>query len=76
MSKFVKACEISVAVHIKVAGVPGARYRFGLLIYNSKVLFALKAQEPPRINPVKLACQVKRGLLLFAGYKLCTKYST
>lgn len=29
------------------------------------VLFELKAQEPRWLNPVKLRCQVKRGLLCF-----------
>lgn len=63
--------------------IPRARYilkqstlRFPLLIYNSRVLFALKAREPLRLNPVKLRCQVKRGLLLVASlitHKQCPK---
>jgi len=36
------------------------------------VLFELKAREPPRLNPVKLRCQVKRGLRS-PGYNRCTK---
>ena len=45
--------------------------RLPLLIYNSWVLFALKAREPPRLNPVKLRCQVKRGLLLVIWSRIC-----